>query len=175
MCCAEVLDDRSPPSARGCAGAVCRNRAIAARAFAGLVLGVVADRLLDPEVGVVGRVVGEHVEDEPLLDRLPHRVQVERHEPVRRPGRGVPNSSSVRAFGVAVNAKKLQVRLPPTRRRLPARGSPRRHRAASSSARSAASAAARSPRRLGLRRATSFKSFAASPVCEECASSTITA
>ena len=48
-------------------------------AGAGLVeLGVVGDRLVDLEVGVVGDVVGEHVVDEALLDRLAHRVQVER-------------------------------------------------------------------------------------------------
>ena len=82
-----------------------------------------------PEVGVVGRVVGEHVEDEALLDGLAHRVQVERLEPVRRPGRGVPNSSSVLAFGVAVNAKKRQVRLPARAPPPDARGSPRRRRA----------------------------------------------
>ena len=38
----------------------------------------VLGRLEQLEVRLVGRVVGQHVEDEPLLDRLPHRVDVER-------------------------------------------------------------------------------------------------
>ena len=54
--------------------------------LAGVELGVVGDRLLDVPVRLVGDVVGEHVEDEALLDRLAHRVQVERHMP---PGRRV--------------------------------------------------------------------------------------
>ena len=57
------------------------------------------------QVRLVGRVVGQHVEDEPLLDRLAHRVQVERLVPVRRRvrvGRTAPASC---AFGVAVKAK----------------------------------------------------------------------
>jgi hypothetical protein len=57
----------------------------------------------------VRRVVAQHVEDEPLLDRLPHGVDVERRGQVARPGRRRrvgprPNSSSVFAFGVAVKA-----------------------------------------------------------------------
>ena len=47
-----------------------------------VMLGVVGDRLLDLPVRLVRRVVLQHVEDEPLLDRLAHRVQVERHEPL---------------------------------------------------------------------------------------------
>ena len=39
-----------------------------------------------PVVRLVGGVVGQHVEDEPLLNRLAHRVQVERHVPLL-PGR----------------------------------------------------------------------------------------
>ena len=35
--------------------------------------------VLEPEVGVVGRVAGQDVEDEPLLDGLAHRVQVGGH------------------------------------------------------------------------------------------------
>ena len=41
-------------------------------------LRVVLDRLDQPVVRLVGRVVLEHVEDEALLDGLPHRVEVER-------------------------------------------------------------------------------------------------
>ena len=52
----------------------------------------------------VGDVVGQDVEDEPLLDGLAHRVHVERPQVPRRRVR-VPNSSRVLAFGVAVNAK----------------------------------------------------------------------
>ena len=46
-----------------------------------LVARVVLDRLEEPPVGRVRGVVGEDVEDEALLDRLPHAVQVERFEP----------------------------------------------------------------------------------------------
>lgn len=56
------------------------------------------------EVSRVGDVVGEHVEDEALLDGLAHRVEVERSvQPVEGPL--VPNDSRVLAFGVAVKAK----------------------------------------------------------------------
>ncbi len=48
----------------------------------GLVAGVVLERLLQVPVRLVGGVVGQHVEDEPLLDRLAHRVQVERLVPL---------------------------------------------------------------------------------------------
>jgi hypothetical protein len=48
-----------------------------------LVGGVVCDGLLETEVGLVGRVVLEHVVDEAFFDRLAHRVQVERLVPVR--------------------------------------------------------------------------------------------
>src|SRR5258708_24562586 len=43
----------------------------------GFVSGVLFDRLLDSPVHVVRRVVGKHVEDEALTDRLAHRVKVE--------------------------------------------------------------------------------------------------
>ena len=46
-----------------------------------LVARVVLDRLEEPPVGRVRGVVGEDIEDEALLDRLPHAVQVERLEP----------------------------------------------------------------------------------------------
>ena len=59
-------------------------RAMARRALRGVVLGVVRDRLLDLPVRLVGRVVGEHVEDEALLDGLAHRVEVERARSCRR-------------------------------------------------------------------------------------------
>lgn len=45
-----------------------------------LVLGVVLDRLLQMKEGLVGRVVGEHVVDETLLDGLAHRVEAEELE-----------------------------------------------------------------------------------------------
>ena len=38
---------------------------------------VVLDLLQQPPVGRVGGVIGEHVEDEPLFDRLAHAVEVE--------------------------------------------------------------------------------------------------
>ena len=65
------------------------------------------DGLDEPVVAVDRRVAREHVEDEALLDRLLHRVGVER--PVlrrRRPSsNGSPKISSVLFFGVAVKAK----------------------------------------------------------------------
>ena len=42
-------------------------------------LGVVRDRLDEAVVGLVGGVVGEHVEDEALLDRLTRAVEVKGH------------------------------------------------------------------------------------------------
>jgi hypothetical protein len=45
---------------------------------------IVLDLLEQPPVGLVGGIVGQHVEDEPLLDRLAHAVEVEGLElPVR--------------------------------------------------------------------------------------------
>ena len=44
--------------------------------FARVEVGVVRRGVLDVPVGLVGDVAGQHVEDEPLLDRLTHRVQV---------------------------------------------------------------------------------------------------
>ena len=41
---------------------------------------IVLDRLPEPPVRLVRRVAREHVEDEPLLDGLPHAVEVERRE-----------------------------------------------------------------------------------------------
>ena len=47
----------------------------------------------EPVVGVVGGVVGQHVEDEALLDRLPHRVQCGTARTVAvRPVDAAPNS-----------------------------------------------------------------------------------
>ena len=68
---------------------------------------VVLHRLHQPEIGVVGGVVLQHVEDEALLDGLPHAVEVKclRH---CRSRRCRPNSSSVLPLGVAVKAKKLR-------------------------------------------------------------------
>ena len=69
-------------------------------------LGVALDGLDEPVVAVDRRVAREHVEDEALLDRLLHRVGVER--PVLRRAvevNGSPKISSVLFFGVAVNAK----------------------------------------------------------------------
>ena len=48
--------------------------------LAPVVARVVLDLLQQPPVGLVGRVAPEHVEDEPLLDRLAHGVAVERLE-----------------------------------------------------------------------------------------------
>ena len=45
-----------------------------------VVAGIVLDDLQQPPVGRVGRVVVQHVEDEPLLDRLPHAVEAEGRE-----------------------------------------------------------------------------------------------
>jgi hypothetical protein len=73
--------------------------------FARVEVGVVRRGVLDVPVGLVGDVAGQHVEDEPLLDRLTHRVQVKRDVLPKCPRSITPNSSSVRAFGVAVNAK----------------------------------------------------------------------
>ena len=50
-----------------------------------VVAGVVLDLLQEPPVGLVGRVAREHIEDEALLDRLAHAVEVERLEPAVRP------------------------------------------------------------------------------------------
>ncbi len=44
----------------------------------GVVLGVFLGALLDLPEGLVGRIAGEHVHDEALLDRLAHRVEVKR-------------------------------------------------------------------------------------------------
>ena len=45
--------------------------------LAPVVAWVVLDLLQEPPIGLVGRVIREHVEDESLLDRLAHRVAVE--------------------------------------------------------------------------------------------------
>ncbi len=45
-----------------------------------VVAGVVLDRLQEAPVGLVGGVALQHVEDETLLDSLPHAVKVERLE-----------------------------------------------------------------------------------------------
>ena len=50
-----------------------------------VVAGVVLDLLQETPVGLVGRVAREHIEDEPLLDRLAHAVEVERLELAVRP------------------------------------------------------------------------------------------
>ena len=54
------------------------NRASAFAAFFRSTLGSSCARLDQPEIGFVGRVVLQHVEDEAFLDRLAHRVEVER-------------------------------------------------------------------------------------------------
>ena len=74
-----------------------------------------------PPLGVVGDVVGEHVEDVALLDRLPHRVHVERHvhaplaglRGLTRPGRSRPNSFSVARLRRRGEREVRQVRLRP--------------------------------------------------------------
>jgi hypothetical protein len=45
-----------------------------------VVVRIVLHLLEQPPIRRVGAVIGQHVEDEPLLDRLPHAVQVERLE-----------------------------------------------------------------------------------------------
>ena len=62
-----------------------------------LVLGTFLEQ---PVVACIGRVVLQHVEDEPFLDRLAHGVAVE-----GSPSR--PKTAKVSCFGVAVKAKKL--------------------------------------------------------------------
>ena len=73
----------------------------------GVELRVVLDRLHQLVVALDRRVVLEHVEDEALLDRLLHRVAVERPVLHRAVGlrNGSPKISSVLFFGVAVKAK----------------------------------------------------------------------
>ena len=69
---------------------------------------VVLHRLGQLVVAGHRRVVGQHVQDEALLDRLLHGVACERRDagPCRRPGGpGVPKISSVLFLGVAVKAK----------------------------------------------------------------------
>ncbi len=72
---AEVLDnhldllaqvvgvEREEPSQRFCSFALRHIR-------------IISDRFDEAEIGLVGRVVGQHVQDEPFLDRLAHAVQV---------------------------------------------------------------------------------------------------
>ena len=62
-------------------------------------LGVVDDLLFDSPVGLVGRVVPEDVEDEPLLDGLPHRIEVKRDEPVAVRG-GRPFAEEFEGLGL---------------------------------------------------------------------------
>jgi len=45
-------------------------------------LGILAEPVREPVVGVVGRVAAQHVEDVALFDGLPHRVEVERAQPL---------------------------------------------------------------------------------------------
>ena len=79
-------------------------------AFCPVVAGVVLDLLQQAEIGLVGGVVGQHVEDEPLLDRLPHGVEAERLE--LAVGSLDAESSSVLGLGVAVKANSADVRQP---------------------------------------------------------------
>ena len=144
-------------------------RAIARRALRLVVLRILGDRLLDPEVRLVGRVVREHVEDEALVDRLPHRVEVE----------GPVAQALGRLDWRAEQLERLRLR----------RGREREEREVPRPA--AARKRAREQvlpvaalgllgRLLGLSRSRARasarrRSAAASPVCDECASSTITA
>ena len=122
---------------------------------------IVFDRLHQPVVGGVGRVVLQHVEDEAFLDGLPHAVEVKRLRQCRlRPGR--PNSSSVLPLGVAVKAKKLRFGCRP---RDCITWFSRSSQSGSSSSFSGCAAAPR----------IAFSSRAVSPVWLECASSTMTA
>ena len=76
---------------------------VAAELLVGLArveLGVAFDRLDELVVAVDRRVVGEHVQDEALLDRLLHRVAVE------RPVLGL----AVRLVGLAEDLQRLVLR-----------------------------------------------------------------
>ena len=74
---------------------------------------IVLDRLHQPVVGGVGGVVRQHVEDEALLDRLPHAVEVEGlgHAARARP----PEQLQRLALGRGGEGEEAQVRLPPAR------------------------------------------------------------
>ena len=72
---------------------------------------VVVDLLQEPPVGLVGRVVREHVEDEPLLDRLAHAVEVERFEPPVRPL--APEELECLGLGGCREGERGEVRKPP--------------------------------------------------------------
>ena len=113
------------------------------------------------EVGRVGRVVLQHVEDEPFLDGLAHRVAVER---ARRRAR---TRQSVLCLGVAVKAKKLRFACRPRLAML--RNSSSMSSRPSSAARFFASSRRSSPP------STSLRSVAVSPPCELWASSMMTA
>ncbi len=105
---AEVLDHHL-----GLLGDVVRMQAHEARQRPGglllVHLGIVLNGLDQPVVGLVGRVVLQHVQDEAFLDGLPHAVEVERLRLAALVLR--PNISSVLYLGVAVKAKKLRLRL----------------------------------------------------------------
>ena len=128
---------------------------------------VVLDLLQQPPVGLVGGVVREHVEDEPLLDRLAHAVEVERLElPVGR-----FRAEQLQRLGLGRGGEREEARVAgppaPISARIVVPPAPPRRRRASL---------------LGLRllqgcrlRAPPLRLFVLSPDCEECASSTITA
>ena len=76
-------------------------------------LGIILGCLQQPVVGRVGRVVREHVEDEALLDGLPHAVDVERLGLAAR-ARAAEQLQRL-ALGRGGEGEEAQVRLPPAR------------------------------------------------------------
>ena len=129
---------------------------------------VVLDLLQQPPVGLVGGVVREHVEDEPLLDRLAHAVEVEGRElAVGAPGAEQLERLRLRRGG---EGEGREVGQPPALLHL---GQDR------------ALQLLLGRLRVGLLRlrlferarsaSTALRLFVLSPDCDECASSTITA
>ena len=138
-----------------------------------LVGGVVGDGLLDAPVGLVGRVVGQHVEDEALLDGLAHGVEVEGLEAARARCARCRTVSRVRAFGVAVKAKNERLDCRPRAATALASASSTGSMASAMNPASSASATVSSC--SSVVPSASRSSLAASPVWEEWASSTMTA
>ena len=116
-------------------------------------------------IRLVGRVVLQDIENETFLDGLPHSVQAER--PIRAVGIPVvPNNSKVLGLGVAVKANELTFRSCP---RFFISATIRSSRSSSSSL-SAFSASSR----LSVV-STDLRLLVLSPVCDEWASSMMTA
>ena len=73
--------------------------------FARVEVGVVRRGVLDVPVGLVGDVAGQHVEDEPLLDRLTHRVQVKRHVP---PSAAIQSAEQLQRAGLRCGGERKE-------------------------------------------------------------------